>query len=111
MAFPDSQTDTTNARAFEQAMLNSVDSDGASGAACRAGRASKLRVWGNGIVEQSLTTLRYPCDWASVCDDELVFFLPSLTQHSVPSQSRPWLGGNAGPSRCGVHCQQGYSGW
>lgn len=36
------------------------------------------QAWGDGIVDQSLSTLWYPCNWRSVSDDELTLFMPSL---------------------------------
>jgi hypothetical protein len=42
-------------------------------------------IWGDGLVEQSLTTAWYPCRWDDVSDDELVYLIPSLTaRHDTP---------------------------
>lgn len=46
--------------------------------------------WGEGLVDQGLTTLWYPAAWDTVSDDELVFLLPVL------SRWRPG-GGDDGP--------------
>jgi hypothetical protein len=35
-------------------------------------------VWGDGLIDQSLTTLGHSCDWSNVDEDELVLFIPSL---------------------------------
>lgn len=40
-------------------------------------RASRP-IWGDGLAEQSLSTLWYRCTWDSVSEDELAFFIPSL---------------------------------
>jgi hypothetical protein len=37
-----------------------------------------LGVWGDGIVDQSLSTLWYHCNWDNVSEDELAFLIPSL---------------------------------
>jgi hypothetical protein len=37
-----------------------------------------LGVWGDGIVDQSLSTLWYHCNWDTVSEDELAFLIPSL---------------------------------
>lgn len=39
---------------------------------------SRRPVWGDGLVEQSLSTLYYCHSWHDVDDDELVFYLPGL---------------------------------
>lgn len=36
-------------------------------------------VWGEELLQQSLSTLWYPTEWRDVGDDELVLFLPSLS--------------------------------
>ena len=41
-------------------------------------RPQTTSVWGDGLIDQSLTTLWYPRDWSDVGEDELVFFIPSL---------------------------------
>jgi hypothetical protein len=45
-----------------------------------AGPRSKPRVlaWGDGLVDQGLASLWYPCDWAEAGFDELVCLIPSL---------------------------------
>ena len=35
-------------------------------------------IWGDGLIDQSLTTLWYPRDWSDVGEDGLVLFIPSL---------------------------------
>lgn len=40
--------------------------------------------WGDGLVEQSLPALWYPCSWDSVAPDELVVIIPSLLSAPVP---------------------------
>ncbi|MDJ1157098.1 hypothetical protein QNA08_02450 [Chelatococcus sp. SYSU_G07232] len=51
-------------------------------------------VWGDGIVDQSLTDLWRPCGWTDVGEDELIFFLPALAHSDLPRD-----GGSAGPVR------------
>ena len=44
-------------------------------------------VWGEGLIDQSLTTLGHSCDWSNVDDDELVLFIPSLmARHASASE-------------------------
>jgi len=38
----------------------------------------ELPLWGDGLVDQALTTLWYPSNWNDTCDDELIFLIPSL---------------------------------
>lgn len=40
--------------------------------------------WGDGLVEQSLSALWYPCSWDAVAPDELVVIIPSLLSAPVP---------------------------
>lgn len=42
------------------------------------GQVPPQRVWGDGLLECSLTTLWYPADWATIDADELLFLTPSL---------------------------------
>jgi hypothetical protein len=42
-------------------------------------RAPDVGVWGEGLVDRSLTSLWYPSGWSEVGDDELVFMLPTLS--------------------------------
>jgi hypothetical protein len=57
-------------------------------------QASAQRVWGDGFLECSLTTLWYPADWATVDADELLFLAPSLC--STGSTGRR----DSGPASC-----------
>lgn len=50
--------------------------------------------WGDGLVDQSLSTTWYPVSWDDVSDDELVFFLPSL------AFSRTAIGGRLSERGC-----------
>lgn len=36
------------------------------------------RIWGDGLLDQSLTDTLYPCSWSDIGEDELVFLYPSL---------------------------------
>lgn len=49
----------------------------------RPGR-STLPPWGDGFVGLPLATLWYPRSWCDVSDDELVLFLPHLTERDDP---------------------------
>lgn len=54
--------------------------------------AAELRMWGDGLCGHSLDTALYPATWETICDDELVFLMPSLASR--------WLQrSNATPSR------------
>lgn len=45
-------------------------------------------IWGDGLAEQSLSTLWYRCTWDNVSEDELAFLIPSLA-------SEDWKGTQA----------------
>lgn len=45
----------------------------------RAVKPASARLWGDGLVERSLSTAYYPCSWEDVSEDELAFLLPSLS--------------------------------
>jgi hypothetical protein len=50
-----------------------------------------LSLWGNGIVDQSLTTLWYPRHWNEVSEDELVLLIPTLASpHHDHAKTRPY---------------------
>ena len=49
---------------------------------------AQSRIWGDGLCDESLETTLYPARWNEVCDDELVFLLPSLTQRSQHGTAR-----------------------
>lgn len=55
------------------------------------GQARAQRVWGDGLLERSVTTLWYPADWSTVDADELLFLAPSLcsTGSKVSCDSGP----------------------
>ncbi len=40
--------------------------------------------WGEGLVDQSLTTFLYPATWREIGDDELVWLVPSLADELTP---------------------------
>lgn len=82
---------------FETAMRTSADADATSLPLPPRAKPGRLPVWGDGIVEQSLTTLWYRCDWGDVSDDELVFFLPALARPSHKTLGSKGLA--HGPSR------------
>jgi len=44
----------------------------------RSVRPASARLWGDGLVDRSLSTAYYPCTWDDVSEDELAFLLPSL---------------------------------
>lgn len=47
----------------------------------RHGKPAAL--WGDGLVEQSLSTMWYPSDWDDVDGDELIFFMPGLAARTM----------------------------
>jgi hypothetical protein len=55
---------------WSRAEVPSSQGMGAGGAAAS--------VWGDGLEDEALTVLWYPCTWSNVSDDELLLFLPSL---------------------------------
>ena len=46
-------------------------------------------VWGDGLIDQSLTTLWYPRDWSDVGEDELVLFIPTLAASHRRASDEP----------------------
>ena len=48
-------------------------------------------VWGDGLIDQSLTTLWYPRTWRDVGEDELVLFIPSLGRRGASDEAGPAL--------------------
>lgn len=56
--------------------------------------SSPLPVWGDGLLEQSLSALWYPHDWDDVSEDELAFLIPSLASKACSSTRQ----GSPGPS-------------
>lgn len=49
----------------------------------RKAKPAGARLWGDGLVDQSLTMLYYPCSWDDVTEDELAFLLPSLCRRQT----------------------------
>lgn len=44
----------------------------------RESQAARLPSWGDGIAEQTVSSLYYPAAWETVSQDELIFLMPSL---------------------------------
>jgi hypothetical protein len=53
----------------------------------RTVKPAGARLWGDGLVERSLSTVYYPCTWEDVSEDELAFLLPSLCNWPTASAS------------------------
>jgi len=44
----------------------------------REAHAARLPAWGDGVADQSVSSLYYPAAWETVSEDELIFLMPSL---------------------------------
>jgi hypothetical protein len=49
-------------------------------------------LWGDGLVDQSLTTLWYPSNWNDTSSDELIFLIPSLIGEARGGPGAPACG-------------------
>lgn len=47
-------------------------------------RRARGPLWGDGLIDRSLTTMWYPTDWDTVSADELVLIIPSLVSRTPP---------------------------
>ena len=63
-------------------------------------RSARFSLWGDGLVDQSLSTLWYAPDWGGVDLDELTFFIPALLCRSaLANLAERGSGGPAGHIR------------